>query len=579
MQERARPSLRSFLRDAWSIARPYWSSDDRWRGRGLLAAIVGLNLGIVYLLVRVNTWYAAFYDALQNKDADAFWHQLGLFAGLATAYVAAAVYQLYLNQMLQIRWRTWLTEHSLDLWLRDRAYYRMQLVQVGSTGPDNPDQRIADDVKLFVALTLRLGLDLMRQVVTLFSFLAVLYTLSGVLELTLAGRTWSLPGYMVYAAILYALAGSWLTARIGRPLSALNFRQQRVEADFRFGLVRLRENAEGVALYSGEDDERRRFRRQFAEVVKNWWGIMQVQKRITAVTSFYGQAAVVFPFIMAAPRFFSGAIQLGGLMQTVSAFGRVQDALSYLVDSYVDIAEWRAVVERLSGFARAAQRAHADSGATTAIERGEGDFGRIALDGLKLSLPGGGSLLDAGDAVLRSGESALISGPSGAGKSTLFRALAGIWPFGSGRIELPYDARLFFLPQKPYLPIASLREVVLFPEGRADSAAIGEALSAVGLAALAGRLDEERNWAQELSPGEQQRIAFARALLQRPDWIFLDEATSALDETSEAQLYALLRGHLPDATVVSIGHRSTLAAFHARHIRLAPTSAGSALQF
>src|SRR5262245_31918683 len=279
------PSRLQFVRDAWSIARPYWSGDDRWRGRGLLGAIVGINLGMVYLLVRINAWNAAFYDALQNKDADAFWRQLGLFALLAFAYIAAAVYQLYLNQMLQIRWRRWLTDHSLAFWLRDRAYYHMQLAaSAGAAGPDNPDQRIADDVKLFVALTLRLGLDLLRQVVTLLSFLTVLYTLSGALEWTFAGRSWSLPGYMLYAAILYAIVGSWLTARIGRPLPGLNFRQQRAEADFRFGLVRLRENAEGVALYAGEDDEQRRFHRQFAAVVKNWWEIMDVQKRITGFT-------------------------------------------------------------------------------------------------------------------------------------------------------------------------------------------------------------------------------------------------------------------------------------------------------
>jgi len=561
-----RTSVRVFLRETWAIAKPYWFGDDRWPGRGLLAAIVSLNLGMVWLLVKLNQWNAAFYDALQNKDMPEFWHQLGIFCLIAFSYIAAAVYQLYLNQMLQIRWRRWMTDHSLERWLGRRAYYRMQLTDAGT---DNPDQRITEDIRSFVLLTLRLGLDLMRQVVTLFSFLFVLYTLSGVLELRFGGRDWAIQGYMVYAALLYALVGTWITTKIGRPLVGLNYRQQQVEADFRFGLVRFRENAEGVALYGGEGDERRRFGRQFAEVVSNWWNIMKAQKRLMWFTTSYGQAAVVFPFIMAAPRFFKGEIQLGGLMQTASAFGRVQDALSFLVDSYTDIAEWRAVVERLAGFRLATERAHADAAASAGIGHVAGAPQRLAIDRLSLALPDGRRLLDDAQAAFRQGESVLVSGPSGTGKSTLFRALAGIWPFGEGRIELPAGARTLFLPQKPYLPIATLREAVLYPGGPAEGvgdAAIRGALEAVGLASFSGRLDEERHWAQELSGGEQQRVAFARALLQRPDWLFLDEATSNLDEASEAQLYALLRERLPDATVVSIGHRGTLAAFHARRL-------------
>lgn len=565
-----RTSVRSFLRETWTIAKPYWFGEDRWAGRGLLAAIVGLNLGMVWLLVKLNQWNAAFYDALQNKDMPEFWHQLGIFCLIAFSYIAAAVYQLYLNQMLQIRWRRWMTDHSLERWLGRRAYYRMQLTDAGT---DNPDQRITEDIRSFVLLTLRLGLDLMRQVVTLFSFLFVLYSLSGVLQFSFRGQDWSIPGYMVYAALLYALVGTWITTKIGRPLVGLNYRQQQVEANFRFGLVRFRENAEGVALYGGEGDERRRFGRQFAEVVANWWHIMKAQKRLMWFTTGYGQAAVVFPFIMAAPRYFSGEIQLGGLMQTASAFGRVQDALSFLVDSYTDIAEWRAVVERLAGFRQATERAREAAAASAGIERATGVPERLAIDRLSLALPDGRRLLDEARAAFRQGESVLVSGPSGTGKSTLFRALAGIWPFGSGRVELPAGARTLFLPQKPYLPIATLREAVLYPGVAVtgvDDAAIRETLDAVGLGAFSARLDEERHWAQELSGGEQQRIAFARALLQRPDWLFLDEATSNLDEASESRLYALLRERLPATTVVSIGHRGTLAAFHARRLVFAP---------
>jgi vitamin B12/bleomycin/antimicrobial peptide transport system ATP-binding/permease protein len=575
MEATPRTSTRVCLREAWAIAKPYWSGDDRWPGRALLAVIIGLNLGMVWLLVRLNQWNAAFYDALQKVDMAEFWHQLGIFCVIAASYIAAAVYHLYLNQMLQIRWREWMTKHHLDRWLGGRAYYHMQLSDAAT---DNPDQRISEDIKLFVTLTLRLGLDLLRQIVTLFSFLFVLYALSGVLEFSFAGRHWAVPGYMVYAALLYAVVGTWLTTRIGRPLVGLNFRQQQVEADFRFGLVRFRENAEGVALYGGEADERRRFGGQFAEVVKNWWGLMRAQKRLMWFTTGYNQAAVVFPFIMAAPRYFSGAIQLGGLMQTVSAFGRVQDALSYLVDSYTDIAEWRAVVERLAGFRHGTERAHAEAASGGAIARAPGDPAQLAVDGLALALPGGRQLFGDARLRLRAGESVLVSGPSGAGKSTLFRALAGIWPFGGGRIEVPAGARMLFLPQKPYLPIGALRDVVLYPRGAPDDvtdATIRATLEAVGLPGFAARLDEERHWALELSGGEQQRIAFARALLQRPDWLFLDEATSALDESTEAMLYTLLGERLQGTTVVSIGHRGTLAAFHERRIVVAPDLDGA----
>ena len=570
MDTTARTSLRVFARELRAIAAPYWRGDDRWKGLGLLAVIVSLNLGMVGLNVLLNLWHAAFYNAIQNKDLPAFWHQLAIFGGLAAAFIVAAVYQLYLNQMLQIRWRRWLTEHSLDRWLEGRAYYKMQLVD---SGTDNPDQRITEDIKAFVMLTLRLGLGLLRESVNLVSFVTILYGLSGVFEFSLGGHNWSIAGYMVYVALVYALIGTWITAKIGRPLVGLNFQQQRFEADFRFGLVRFRENSEGVALYRGEPDERRHFVRQFGAVVENWWRIMRAQKRLTWFTSGYGQAAVVFPFIMAAPRYFSGAIQLGGLMQTASAFGEVQNSLSYFVDAYTDIAEWRAVVERLAGFREATQRARELDGSGTRVRRAEGEVSSLTLDDLTLDFPDGRRLLEGARASLCAGESVLISGPSGAGKSTLFRAIAGIWPFGHGHIALPAAARTLFLPQKPYLPIATLRDVVLYPagsDGAVEDAAIRTTLAAVGLPGLATALDEEANWALRLSGGEQQRIAFARALVQRPDWLFLDEATSALDEPSEACLYGLLRERLPATTIVSIGHRSTLATLHDRRLAIEP---------
>lgn len=565
--------LGEVLRDAWTLVRPYWFSEDRWAGRGLLLVVVVLNLFIVYINVLLSKWYNLFYNSLQDKDFAAFGSLLLRFSWLAGLFIVAAVYQVYLNQMLQIRWRRWLTDRYLGAWLADGAYYRMQLTS-GET--DNPDQRIADDLRLFVTGALTLSIGGLRAVVTLVSFLAILWGLSGSVTLPI-GAGVTVPGYMVWAALLYAIAGTWLTNLIGRPLVRLNFTQQRFEADFRFSLVRFRENTEGVALYGGEADEMRSFRDRFSSVVRNWWDIMRRQKRLTWFTAGYGQAAVIFPILVAAPRYFRGEIPLGALMQTSQAFGQVQDALSFIVTSYTDIAEWRAVVLRLLGFERALARVRAEA-AVEGVHHGTGGADSLSLDRVNLTLPGGRPLMEDVSFDIRPGDTALISGPSGAGKSTLFRAIAGIWPFGRGDVRLPRDARVLFLPQKPYLPIGTLREVVSYPTpptGVSD-AALRQALEAVGLPELAGRLDETTHWALALSPGEQQRIAFARALVQKPEWLFLDEATSALDEETEARLYALLRDRLPATTVVSVGHRSTLRAFHARRLVVTPNGTGAA---
>ncbi len=545
-------NMRALLRDAWTIARPYWFSEDRWAGRALLVAVIALNLGIVAINVMLNKWNLAFYNALQDKNYDIFLQQLLRFTWLAGSFIVVAVYELYLNQMLQIRWRRWLTDRYLTAWLEGGSYYRMQLV-AGET--DNPDQRIAEDVRLFIAGasgiggTLGLAIGGMRAVVTLVSFVTILWGLSGAFTLPWIGLT--VPAYMVWAA--------------------LNFNQQRYEADFRFNLVRFRENTEGVALYRGEADELRGFRERFAAVVNNWWGIMRQRKRLTGFQSGFAQIAIIFPFVVAAPRYFRGEIQLGGLVQTASAFGQVQDALSYIVSSYTELAEWRAVVERLAGFGRAIERAHAEA-AVEGIRRTEKDGAALALKDVDLLLPGGRPLMQGVDLTFRRGDNALISGPTGSGKSTLFRAIAGIWPFGRGEISMPAHGRVLFLPQKPYLPIGTLREVVSYPNlpGAVDDAVLRETLEAVGLPEMAGRLDESAHWALRLSPGEQQRIAFARALVQKPDWLFLDEATSAVDEVGEARLYTLLRDRLPNTTLLSVGHRSSLRSFHTRQLVLTP---------
>ena len=557
--------MRQLFRDAWAIARPYWFSEDRWAGRGLLVAVIALNLGIVFINVLLNKWNNAFYNSLQDKDYAAFVSQLFKFTYLAAAYIVAAVYQLYLNQMLQIRWRRWLTDRYLTGWLKDTAYYRMQL---HATETDNPDQRIAEDLRLFVSTTLGLSLGFLRAIVTLVSFIAILWVLSG--PFTIPWVNVTVPGYMVWTALLYAIN------LIGRPLIQLNFNQQRYEADFRYSLVRFRENTEGVALYRGEADELRGFRDRFANVVRNWWGIMRQQKRLTSFTAGYSQVAIIFPFVVAAPRYFRGEFALGGLMQTASAFGQVQDALSYIISSYTDIAEWRAVVARLVGFNKALDQVRTEA-AIQGIRHEEAPAGGLGLEHVHLALPDGRPLVEDISVSLRRGDNALISGPSGAGKSTLFRAIAGIWPFGRGRITMPAGDRVLFLPQKPYLPLGTIREIVSYPTPPAGltDATLREGLEAVGLPQLGDKLDESANWALRLSPGEQQRIAFARALVQKPDWLFLDEATSAVDEASEGPLYALLRERLPGATVISVGHRSTLRPFHARRLVIRPNGAGT----
>jgi vitamin B12/bleomycin/antimicrobial peptide transport system ATP-binding/permease protein len=555
------------------MIRPYWSSDDRWAARGLLLGVVLLTLGMVYLTVLLNQWNNAFYSALQDKNMAAFRGQLFRVTWLITIFIFLAVYQVYLNQMLEIRWRRWLTDRYLRAWLSDGAYYRMQL-QASET--DNPDQRIAEDVQLLASHTLGLFTGGLRAVVTLVTFVAILWGLSGSLVVPVGGVTIHLPGYMVWVAVLYAILGTWVTDWLGRPLVRLNFDRQRYEADFRFSLVRFRENTEGVALYRGEADEFRGFRARFEDVVSNWWGIMLRQKRMTYFTSGYGLGAWIVPSIVAAPRYFRGELGLGGLMQTSQAFQQVQDALSFFVQSYKEIAAWCAVVERLAGFERTLDSMHRQAG--TGLRRVEGRASNLSVAGVDLYRPDGQPLMANINFSLGRGDTVLLSGASGSGKSTLIRAIAGIWPFGRGEVRVARDARILFLPQRPYLPIGKLRDVVSYPmpaDGVADGT-LREALEAVGLPQLTGRLDEEAHWAQQLSPGEQQRIAFARALVQKPEWLFLDEATSAVDEASESRLYQLVRERLPETTLFSIGHRATLRPFHTRRLMVQPTGNSAA---
>ena len=544
-------------RAVWRLLKPYWVSEERWKARGLLATVVALALGMVYLNVLFNEWNRVFYNALENKDFVTFKAQLWRFSYLAFIYIGVAIYKVYLTQALEIRWRGWMTRQYMNGWLSRQVYYRIEQ----ASSADNPDQRIAEDLRYLTNGSLTLSLGLLSSVVTLVSFVGILWSVSGPLAFMLGGRDWVIPGYMVWFALAYAGIGSFLVARIGKPLVRQNFLQQRFEADFRFGLIRIRENAESVALYRGEPQEDAQLSNRFERIRENWWQIMRTTKRLNVASTFYAQFAIIFPFLVGAPRYFSGAITLGGLMQISSAFGQVQSALSWFIDAFTALAEWKASVNRLSGFHEAVETAaHAPSGIT--VERN--GVQEVNLDNVALQLPSGVSLTGPLSAAIGAGQRILVAGPSGCGKSTLFRAIAGIWPYGSGSIAIPADAAMLFLPQRSYLPIGSLRGAVSYPlphDTYADDDIV-RYFSMCRLDHLAGRLDDLDNWSQRLSPGEQQRLAFVRMLLIRPDIVFLDEATSAMDGDTEAALYSLLAEQLSASTIVSIAHRETVAQYH-----------------
>ncbi|HEX3991169.1 MAG TPA: ABC transporter ATP-binding protein/permease [Acetobacteraceae bacterium] len=564
-----------FLKDAWRLSRPYFmTSEEKWSARGLLLAIIAMNLSVVGLTVIFNFWHRDFYNALQVKDWKAFvqllfWYRVSAdgfmpgFTVLAAIYIALGVYSVWVNQYLQIRWRRWMTRQFLGEWLADRAYYNISLTRnPGSIGTDNPDQRIAEDLRDFTDVTLSLSLGLLSNIVSLGSFVVILWGLSGSLEMFGI----PIPGYMVWVALLYAVIGTWLTHLVGNPLSLLSFRQQRVEADFRYALVRVRENMESIALYRGEQEEVVNLRDRFVAVVANWRQIMTRTKLLNSLTYGYGQIAVIFPFAVAAPRYFFGKMQLGGLMQTAGSFGRVQDSMSWFVNSYAQLAVWRAIVERLATFHRAIVKARAETHG--GFEPTASTDGNVHLSDVTMTLPDGTKLLEGVDLKLTPGHSIVITGRSGSGKTTLFRVLSGIWPFGSGYVQIPPNS--FFLPQRPYVPLGTLRHVITYPNAM-DSfsqADMVQVLRDVGLPQFCDRLDHDDNWPLRLSMGEQQRLGFARALLAKPDWIFLDEATASVDPAAETDLYRVLKQRLPNATLVSIAHRPSVAAFHEQRMNL-----------
>ena len=566
-------NFRSSARNFTSIATPYFRGDDRWPGRILLVSVIALQLFQVWLNVKFNSWYNTFYNALQNKDWNVFIYQLGVFSILAAAFIVTAVYQLYLQQWLQIRWRRWLTKRYLGRWLEQGTHYRMRLKDDQA---DNPDQRIADDIRQFINSSLDIGIALLGSIVTLVSFVVILWNLSAATPLMIGSKSFEVPGYLVWAALIYAIIGTWVTHLVGRPLVKLNFDQQRYEADFRFSLVRLRENAEQVTLLSGEEAEEGRLRDRFANVVRNWYGIMHRTKRLTFLTAGYNQVAIIFPFLVVSPVYFFGAMTLGGLMQVASAFGQVQSSLSFFVTAYTNIADWKAVLDRLAGFEASIDWARGLDQTAPRVELISDGGDALHVEDLAVSVPSGQEIVRVKDFSIELGERVLVTGPSGSGKTSLFRALGGVWPFGEGSIRIPKGANLLVLPQRPYLPLGTLRGALAYPgpENSFTPKEIDEVIDAVGLSDLRDKLDVTAYWADKLSGGEQQRLSIARALLQKPDWLFLDEATSALDEPAESELYRLLLTRLPNAAIVSIGHRSSLIQFHDRFFELSPEASG-----
>ena len=555
---------RQFFRDVWYLTKSYWQSEEKKKAFFLLGCIIALTLGVVYMLVLLNQWNNSFYSALQNYDAKKIFDELIHFSWLAAIYILLAVYSYYLQQTLILNWRRWLTTRFIDIWLQNKTYYNLQMF---GKDTDNPDQRISEDVRQFVEMTLSFGIGILKAFCTFASFVVILYNLSGSLSFTFMGKTWTINGYMLWASLIYSVIGTYITHIVGRKLVKINFIQQKYEADFRFSMIRLRESAESVAFYRGEAQEGSVFKQRFKMLLDNFWKLVNKQKQLVFLNSGYSQIAIIFPFVVAMNRYLTKEVTLGGLMQVASAFGRVQDSLSYFVDMYSSIAQWQAVVMRLTYFGRhmhevsqQAERFHVERFAAADV---------VEADNMQINLPDGKPLLENISFTLHPGHNVLIKGVSGSGKSTLLRAVSGIWPFVDGKIFLPERDKLMFIPQKPYLPLGTLRAALNYPGNKPiDDTELIYLMDLCQIGYLKDKLDLEADWSHVLSVGEQQRLAFVRAHIQQPQWLFLDEATSALDEDTEATMYSLLQERLQQTTVVSVGHRSTLNKYHELVLRL-----------
>lgn len=582
--------LKLAILQIWRLAYPFFVSRDptevriwrfgtfrmqeRWVGLAMAFVVIAIEFGQVAINVRLSYFNRDWFNAIQNKDEATFWTLLlSVFVFWATVYIASAITQYVIQSYLRIRWRRWMTRRYVAHWLDGDTHYRMQFTGART---DNPDQRIADDIDQFTDRTQTLTLSFLSAVSNLISFSVVLWQISA--AFTLPGTDLRVPGFLVWGALVYSGVFTWLTHLIGKPLVGLLFEQQRREADFRFSLARLREYGEQVALLRGEGAEQGRLGERFSSLMANFLAIVSRRKKLTAFTASYGQINAVIPYVLIAPYYFAGVIPLGGMTQTASAFSRVESTMSFFITFYTTLADYKAIVDRLTSFA-AALAITGSARAETRLVVTEGATPELAIPRLSLGLPNGRRIAEVTDLALRPGETTLLTGPSGSGKSTLFRAVAGIWPFGEGQIRMPQHATLMLLPQRPYLPADTLKAAATYPanEGEHGDDAVAEALRAARLAHLVPMLHEEGAWAQSLSLGEQQRMAVARALLAKPDWLFLDEATAALDEPMEAAIYRTLREKLPETTIVSIGHRSTLIAMHERRLDMRPDEDGSGL--
>jgi vitamin B12/bleomycin/antimicrobial peptide transport system ATP-binding/permease protein len=568
--------LRRFLR----LAGPFFWSEERWMARLLAGGVLALSLLQIAVQIRLNLWNKQFFDALEGRNWQAFMVAMGTFAILASASMGTAVYQVYLKQLLQLRWRRWLTQKLAHAWLENGRHYQLNFI---GAGVDNPDQRIAENARGATEMAIEFALGILNAVLTLVSFIGILWVISGALPVTIAGVSFEIPGYMVWAALIYAGFGTCMTYIVGRPIVAANVKQNAAEADYRFSLVRLRENSEGVALIRGEADEERGFTNFFLQVVAATMRLMRAQRRLMWVTSAYAMIGMAYPALVASPRFFAGVITLGGLMQITSAFGQVQTGLTWFVDNFPRIAEWRAHVGRLLEFEQALDttaEAATEAGEETKISIVEPEADAVAkvlaFRDLQIALPDGTIVIEESNVEITKGERVVLVGESGTGKSTLFRAIAGLWPWGSGSIEIPPRSEMMFMPQRSYLPLGSLQAAITYPAPpeRFSKSDVEKALKRCGIEDLIERLGEVERWDRILSVGEQQRVAFARLLLHKPGWLFMDEATSALGEDMEASLMTLFRDELAETTLISIAHRPSLDQFHDRKLSLVKSTTG-----
>ncbi|MFR8649049.1 ABC transporter ATP-binding protein/permease [Dialister invisus] len=562
---------REFIVGLFHLITPYWNSEEKKSARLYLAAIITLTIAAVYMTLLLNEWFNSFYSALQNYDSDAVYRGLLRFTGLAFAHIAFAVYSYYLQQRLALRWRKWMTKNYLAKWTGQQMYYRLEMFSQGTA--DNPDQRISEDINLFTARTLSFMSGLLRSATTIVCFIFVLWNLSEVLSFSAAGQEFHIYGYLVWTALAYSVFGTWITHKVGHRLVSLNYLQQKLEADFRFSMVRLRETAESVAFYNGAAKEEAFLSNRFMTLLRNTLFIIKKQKQLSWLTNSYAQIAIIFPFVVAVPRYLSQNISLGGLMQIANCFGKVQDAMSYFVDVYASLAEWQSCAERLLSFDKhiAAIEKETEEKSGSLVREETPD--RLRLTDVTISVPAMDEnkrtreIISSAACTIRSGEHVILKGPSGSGKSTLLRTLAGFWPYVKGHISMPAPSEMMFIPQKPYIPMGTSAEAASYPLETADEEILSPLLVECGLSHLMEKPDTEADWSHILSLGEQQKLAFVRVFLRKPKWVFLDEATSAMDEETEEKMYRLLTA-LPGTTVISIGHRSTLDKWHNRVLRI-----------